>query len=67
MVANQMKKCFLTWNKEVVDDKKIFDDLRELSNGKLDISEDYLTLLESKSFLQNGKNNKKKNNKKVNK
>lgn len=31
LLANHMKKCFLTWNKEVVDDKKIFDDLRELS------------------------------------
>lgn len=62
MIANQMKKCFLTWNKEVVDDKKIFDDLRELSHGKLDISEDFLKLMESKSILQASKANKKNKN-----
>ncbi len=66
MIANQMKKCFLTWNKEVVDDKKIFDDLRQLSHGKLSITEDFLKLMESKSILQSSKTSKKnqKNNKK---
>ena len=52
LLANQMKKCFLTWNKEVVDDKKIFDDLRELSNGKLDVSSDIFKLMESRDVLQ---------------
>lgn len=56
LIANQMKKCFLTWNKEVVDDKKIFDDLRELSKGKIDISEDFFKLVESKDVLQAKKN-----------
>ena len=51
LLANQMKKCFLTWNKEVVDDKKIFDDLRELSNGKLDVSSDIFKLMESRDVL----------------
>ena len=59
LIANQMKKCFLTWNKEIVDDNKIFDDLRELSKGKLDISEDFLKLVESKEVLHNKKNKKK--------
>lgn len=60
LIANQMKKCFLTWNKEVVDDSKIFDDLRELSKGKLDISEDFFKLVESKDVLFNKKNKPKK-------
>lgn len=60
LIANQMKKCFMTWNKEVVDDKKIFDDLRELSKGKLDISGDFLKLVEKKEVLQIGKKNKMK-------
>lgn len=51
LLANQMKKCFLTWNKEVVDDKKIFDDLRELSKGKIDISSDTVRLMESRDVL----------------
>jgi hypothetical protein len=45
----------------VVDDRKIFDDLRELSHGKIDISEDSLKLVESKDVLQkNNSNNKKR-------
>jgi len=51
LIANQMKKCFLTWNKEVVDDKKIFDDLRELSNGKIDVNEDFFKLVETRDVL----------------
>ncbi|MDR0810971.1 MAG: DUF4290 domain-containing protein, partial [Paludibacter sp.] len=64
LIANQMKKCFLTWNKEVVDNRKIFDDLRELSDGKLDVSDDIFKLVESKDVLQN--RNKKKQMKKDN-
>lgn len=60
LISNQMKKCFLTWNKEVVDDRKIFDDLRELSKGKLDIQENFLKLVESKDVLHNRRNRPKK-------
>ena len=35
LLATQMKKSFLTWNKESVDDRKIFKDLDELSSGKI--------------------------------
>ncbi len=56
LIANHMKKCFLTWNKEMVDDRKIFDDLRLLSGGKIDLNPDFLKLMESKVIL-----NKKKN------
>jgi len=60
LIANQMKKCFLTWNKEVVDDSKIFDDLRELSYGRINISEDFLKLIESRDVLHNSRRNKRK-------
>ncbi|OIP83560.1 MAG: hypothetical protein AUK44_04970 [Porphyromonadaceae bacterium CG2_30_38_12] len=53
LIANQMKKCFLTWNKEVVDDRKIFDDLRELSHDKIDVPQDFLKLVESRDVLYN--------------
>ncbi|NLO70587.1 MAG: DUF4290 domain-containing protein [Porphyromonadaceae bacterium] len=66
LLANQMKKCFLTWNKEVVDDKKIFDDLRELSNGKLDVSSDIFKLMESRDVLQPKKNTGKTTQRKKN-
>jgi hypothetical protein len=59
-----MKKCYLTWNKEVVDDKKIFDDLRELSHGRLKENLNLLKLTESKEILnKNNKNSSKKNTK----
>ena len=46
LIANQMKKSYMSWNKDIVDDKKIFDDLRELSKGKIDINEEDLRLFE---------------------
>jgi len=58
LIANHMKKSFLTWNKEVVDDRKIFDDLRLLSDGKIDLNPDFLKLMESKDILNKKRNNK---------
>ena len=60
LIANQMKKCFLAWNKEVVDNRKIFEDLRELSNGKLDFTDDSFKLVETKDVLHNKKNKVRK-------
>ena len=40
-LANQMKKSYLTWNKDAVEDEKIFDDLKELSKGQLKPSENF--------------------------
>ena len=34
-ITNHMKKTYLTWNKEVVQDEVIFESLEKLSNGKL--------------------------------
>jgi hypothetical protein len=39
-LANQMKKSYLTWNKDMVEDEKIFDDLKLISRGKLKVRED---------------------------
>ncbi|WP_378184296.1 DUF4290 domain-containing protein [Aquimarina sp. SS2-1] len=36
-IANHMKKCYLNWNKDTVDDKAIFNHLLELSDGKIDL------------------------------
>jgi hypothetical protein len=35
LIANQMKKAYLVWNKDAVDDSKILKDLGELSKGRL--------------------------------
>ena len=34
-IANQMKRAYLSWNKDTVDDAVIFNDLRLLSGGRL--------------------------------
>ena len=51
LLANHMKKSFLTWNKEVVDDQKIFKDLEDLSGGRIVLTEDSHKLTESKEIL----------------
>ena len=51
LLANHMKKSFLTWNKEMVDDRKIFADLDYLSKGKIVLDEESHKLTESKDIL----------------
>lgn len=36
-IANHMKKCYLKWNKETVEDRVIFEHLFELSQGEIDL------------------------------
>ncbi len=35
LIANHMRKDFVTWNKDTVDEKKIFDDIEEYSDGAI--------------------------------
>ena len=39
LITVQMKKNYIAWNKDGVEDKKIFEDLKYYSNGKIDITE----------------------------
>ncbi|MFW5645524.1 MAG: DUF4290 domain-containing protein [Bacteroidota bacterium] len=55
LLANHMKKSYLTWNREAVDDKQIFLDLKELSGGKIDMLEEDLHLSETRDILQKGR------------
>ncbi|HLT32415.1 MAG TPA: DUF4290 domain-containing protein [Aquaticitalea sp.] len=75
-IANHMKKCFLNWNKDTVEDAVIFDHLRELSGGKINLKEadedlsDADSLLRTKSKFSSGsksnQSNKKSHHKKSN-
>ena len=71
-IANHMKKCFLNWNKDTVEDAVIFDHLYELSNGKIDLRNskedlsDSGSLLRSKSKFNNNNSNTNTNKKKKN-
>ena len=51
-IANHMKKCFLNWNKDTVEDKVILDHLTELSDGKLKVLDEDLPLTDSVEFLK---------------
>jgi len=51
-IANHMKKCFLNWNKDTVDDDVIFNHLFELSQGQIDIRATEEKLAESKNLLK---------------
>ena len=52
-IANHMKKCYLNWNKDVVDDKAIFKHLFELSDGQIDLASEGENLTDSGQFLKN--------------
>lgn len=51
MIANHMKKDYLNWNKDGVEDQKILDDLYELSGGKIRLSAEELRLTEQRTFI----------------
>ena len=68
-IANHMKKCFLNWNKDTVQDEVILNHLVELSDNKLKVKEEDLPLTDASEFLKirskngNGsKNNHKQRN-----
>ncbi|WP_298419814.1 DUF4290 domain-containing protein [uncultured Kordia sp.] len=69
-IANHMKKCYLNWNKDTVEDYVIFKHLLELSNGKIDLApkEESLSdasnlMKQKKKFSNNNSKNQQRNNK----
>lgn len=56
-IANHLKKSYLNWNRESVDDDQIFDHLKTLSNGELELK-DELKLNTTNEIL--ARNKKKK-------
>ena len=62
LLAIQMKKSFQNWNKDGVEDQKIIDDLREYSNGLIDLQPEDLRLNESKQAYGNNNNNHRRQN-----
>ena len=45
LICNHMKKDYMAWNKDTVEDQKIADDLEELSKGKLHMTPDIVRLM----------------------
>ncbi len=58
LIANHMKKSYLTWNKEAVADEHIFKDLKTLSEGKIDLNTEGTILRETKDILAKNKRRK---------
>jgi hypothetical protein len=52
VIANHMKKCFLNWNKDTVEDDVIFGHLLELSEGKLILDSSSKPLSESHNLIK---------------
>ncbi len=56
-IANHMKKNYLTWNKDTVSDEVIFEHLRILSDGKINLKSNEYELRESSELVKKRKNN----------
>jgi hypothetical protein len=68
MLANYMKRSYITWNKDNVEDEKIWQDIRDYTHGTIHID---TPLMRAKDIRegnqqqgkQNNNNNKKKKKK----
>lgn len=65
-IANHMKKCYLNWNKDTVEDFVIFNHLNDLSKGEIDLRKAEIELAQSSTLLRKSNsgrmNNQQKNN-----
>lgn len=72
VIANHMKKSYLSWNKDTVTDAVIFEHLYELSGGKLNLLQSSEELLNTNDLMRtnkkmSNKNQPQQNNNKQNK
>ncbi|MCK9160357.1 MAG: DUF4290 domain-containing protein [Bacteroidaceae bacterium] len=69
VICSQMKKDYILWNRDSVDDRKIATDLADLSNGKLQMTDEVISLMDDhyvqpvrpKSNFSNSNNNSRNN------
>jgi hypothetical protein len=54
-IANHMKKCFLNWNKDTVEDAVIFQHLFELSDGKINLKNTEESLTDAARLMKSNK------------
>lgn len=53
-IATQMKRSYMTWNSETVDDLKIFKDLFELSEGRIMLTPENCKLIINPNSIDRG-------------
>ena len=51
LIATDMKKQYVTWNKDSVSDEKILQDLFEMSDGKIHVRPDEIQLADQKQLV----------------
>lgn len=61
VIANHMKKSYLSWNKDTVEDTAIFDHLFELSGGKINLHQSSEELLNTTDLMRTNKKVSNKN------
>ena len=61
VIANHMKKSYLSWNKDTVTDTVIFEHLYELSGGKLNLLQSSEELLNTNDLMRTNKKMSNKN------
>ena len=61
VIANHMKKSYLSWNKDTVTDTVIFEHLLELSDGKLNLLQSSEELLTTTDIMRTNKKTSNKN------
>lgn len=69
LIASHMRKSYTTWNRDSVDDDIINDDIKELSSGKLFLTDEIKQLINVRPHQnqyqnrQKGRNNQRRNHK----
>ncbi|UOB17834.1 DUF4290 domain-containing protein [Abyssalbus ytuae] len=63
-IANHMKKSYLNWNKDTVEDEVIFNHLYELSEGKINLAKWDEDLADSSNLMRNRSSKSRNNGKK---
>ena len=61
VIANHMKKSYLSWNKDTVKDDVIFEHLLELSEGKFNLTQSTEELINSTDLMRTNKKMSNKN------
>lgn len=64
LICNHMRKNYVLWNKEIIDDHKIAEDLEDYSKGKLQMTENIAKLMQQRYAAFGRPANDRKNNNK---
>ena len=62
MILIQMKKNYIAWNKDGVEDKRIIEDLRLYTKGAIDIADREIRITPGNNAQRHSQNNGKRNN-----